>query len=162
MNNMQWTSETNLHATEALAEMLDIELPTVEPAEPRRTTHDHTYGHLVRSLQALSLGAEDDLVGHQLRLCFRTARHLQRVNEIGEDYAKAELDDVRRVLGFRPDNWWESDAALERFVLADAGTGANDEALVWLFHRRNLRSHAQLGPAGSKMVAHYPTRGSTR
>jgi hypothetical protein len=29
---------------------------------------------------------------------------------------------------------------------------------VWLFHRRNLRRHAQLGPVGSKMVAHYPTQ----
>jgi hypothetical protein len=158
MNNMQWSSETNLHATEALGELLDIELPTVEPAEPRRTRHDQTYAHLVRSLQALSLSADDILVGHQLRLCFRMARHLQRVNEIGDDSAEAELDDVARVLGYRPDNWWESDAALERYVLADAATGAHDEELVWLFHRRNLRRHALLGPVGSKMVAHYPTQ----
>jgi hypothetical protein len=155
---MQWTSETNLHATEALGELLGIELPTVEPAQPRRTRHDHTYGHLVHSLRALSVGADDDLVGHQLRLCFRMARHLQRLNEIGDDCAEAELDDVARVLGYRPDTWWDSDAALERFVLADAGAGVHDEQLVWLFHRRNLRRHAQLGPVGSKMVAHYPTQ----
>jgi aminoglycoside phosphotransferase (APT) family kinase protein len=158
MNNMQWTSETNLHATEALGELLGIELPTVEPAEPRRTRHDHTYGHLVHSLRALSVGADDDLVGHQLRLCFRMARHLQRLNEIGDDCAEVELDDVARVLGYRPDTWWDSDAALERFVLADAGVGVHDEELVWLFHRRNLRRHAQLGPVGSKMVGHYPTQ----
>jgi aminoglycoside phosphotransferase (APT) family kinase protein len=158
MNNMQWSSETNLHATEALGELLDIELPTVEPAAPRHTRHDHTYAHLVRSLQSLSLGADDPLVGHQLRLCFRMARHLQRVNEIGDNCADAELDDVTQVLGYRPDNWWESDAALETFVLADADTGAHDEALVRLFHRRNLRRHALLGPVGSKMVAHYPTQ----
>jgi hypothetical protein len=86
------------------------------------------------------------------------ARHLQRVNEIGDNCADAELDDVTQVLGYRPDNWWESDAALETFVLADADTGAHDEALVRLFHRRNLRRHALLGPVGSKMVAHYPTQ----
>jgi len=158
MNNMQWSSETNLHATEALGELLDIELPIVEPAAPRHTRHDHTYAHLVRSLQSLSLGADDPLIDHQLRLCFRMARHLQRVNEIGDNCADAELDDVTQVLGYRPDNWWESDAALETFVLADADTGAHDEALVRLFHRRNLRRHALLGPVGSKMVAHYPTQ----
>jgi hypothetical protein len=158
MNNMQWASETNLHATEALAEILGLELPTVDPAEPRRSRHDHTYRHLAHSLQALSLDTDDHLASHQMRLCFRMARHLQRLNEIGDDCADAELDDVRRVLGYRPDNWWDSDVALERFVLADAGTGAHDEALVWLFHRRNLRRHAQLGPVGSKMVAHYPTQ----
>ena len=35
MTNLQWCCETNLFATEALAEYLDIELPTVEMPEPR-------------------------------------------------------------------------------------------------------------------------------
>jgi len=52
----------------------------------------------------------------------------------------------------------DSDEALERFVLADATTGAHDRTLVELFHRRNLRVHLQLGPAGSSMVAHFPTQ----
>lgn len=158
MNNMQWTSETNLHATEALGEFLGLELPTVEPTERRRTRHDTTYGHLVRSLQALSMGVDDHLLSHQLRLCFRMARHLARVNEVGDDDADSELEDLRSVLGYRPDNWWEGDAQLERFVIADAAIGEYDDVLVWVFHRRNLRRHAQLGPPGSKMVAHYPTQ----
>jgi hypothetical protein len=158
MNNMQWSSETNLHATEALGELLDIELPTIDPVAPRHTRHDSTYSHLVRSMRRLSLDANDPLVSHQLRLCFRMARHLQRVNEIGDDTADAELDDVARLLGYRPENWRDSDVALERFVLADADTGAHDADLVWLFHRRNLRRHALLGPVNSKMVAHYRTQ----
>jgi aminoglycoside phosphotransferase (APT) family kinase protein len=158
MNNMQWASETNLHATEALGEFIGLELPTVEPPEPRRTRHDNTHQHLVRSLQALSMGADDHLLSHQLRLSFRMARHLARVNEIGDECADAELVDAQRVLGYRPGNWYEADAELERFVVADAATGDHDEVLVWLFHRRNLRRHAQLGPPGSKMVAHYPTQ----
>jgi len=52
----------------------------------------------------------------------------------------------------------EAEAKLERFVLADAATGRHDEQLVWLFHRRNLRNHMQMGPPGSKMVAHYPVQ----
>ena len=37
MTNMQWCCETNLFATEALAEILDVELPTVEMPEPRES-----------------------------------------------------------------------------------------------------------------------------
>jgi aminoglycoside phosphotransferase (APT) family kinase protein len=156
MNNMQWDSETNLHATEALAEFLDIELGDIEVPEPRRTRADATFAHLVRTLRHLEVG--DYLTQHQVRLAFRTARHLQRHNEIGDAVVEADLDDLRPLLGFRPETWQEGDAALERFVLADSKTGEHDEALVRLFHRRNLRVHMQLGPPGSKMVRHLPTQ----
>jgi hypothetical protein len=155
MNNMQWDSETNLHATEALGEFLEIELPTIELPAPRPTRSGVTHAHLVRSLRRLR--TDDELTRHELRLAFRTARHLQRVNEVGDAMAAADLDDLRPILGHRPDNWIEGDAELERFVLADATTGVHDEELVRLFHRRSLRVHAQLGPAGSKMVEHFPT-----
>ena len=156
MNNMQWNSETNLHATEALAEFLDIELPTVETPEPRRTRQDNTFQHMVNWLRGIE--AEDYLTQYDLRLAFRMARHLQRTNEIGDAVVQADLDDLHKVLGRRPASWWEGDAELERFVLADAAGGRHDEQLVWLFHRRNLRNHMQLGPVGSSMVAHYSTQ----
>ena len=156
MNNMQWNSETNLHATEALAEFLDIELPSVETPEPRRTRQDNTFRHMANWLRGIE--AEDYLTQYDLRLAFRMARHLQRANEIGDAIVQADLDDLHKVLGRRPASWWEGDAELERFVLADVAEGKHDEQLVWLFHRRNLRNHMQLGPAGSSMVAHYPTQ----
>jgi aminoglycoside phosphotransferase (APT) family kinase protein len=158
MNNMQWNSETNLHATEALAEFLDIELPDVDPPEPRTTRQDHTHEYLVRSLRELSLSEDDEFRQHELRLAFRAARHLQRVHQVGDAVVDADLDDLVPLLGHRPATWQEGDAELERFVLADAATGRYDEELVRLFHRRNLRVHLQLGPPGSKMVAHHPTR----
>lgn len=158
MNNMQWNSETNLHATEALGEALDIELPEVETPAPRRTRQDTTHAHLVRTIRSLSLSEDDELRQHELRLAFRMARHLARVHEIGDAVEDADLDDLAPVLGTRPESWEEGDALLERYVLADATTGEHDEQLVWLFHRRNLRNHLLLGPAGSKMVAHYPTQ----
>jgi aminoglycoside phosphotransferase (APT) family kinase protein len=158
MNNMQWDSETNLHATEALAEFMDVELPGVEPPEPRVTRQDNTHEHLVRSLRALSLSEDDEFRQHELRLAFRAARHLQRVHQIGDAVAQADLDDLVPLLGHRPGTWQEGDGELERFVLADAATGRYDEELLRLFHRRNLRVHMQLGPPGSKMVAHHPTR----
>jgi len=155
MHNMQWTSETNLRATEALAEYLDIELPTVETPEPGRTRQDNTAAHLVRSLRSVRTG--DYLLQHDLRQAFRMARHLQRCNEIGDAVVEADLDDLHGLLGRRPDHWWEGDEELERFVLADAQQGRHDEELVRLFHRRNLRAHMLLGPEGSSMVAHHPT-----
>jgi hypothetical protein len=158
MTYMQWNSETNLMATECLAELLDIDLPTVEMPEARRTRADATYEHLVRSLARIR--PDDQFLAHEIRLAFRAARHLARVNEIGDQIVEADLDDVAEVLGRRPQTWWEADEALERFVLAAVadGTGEHDETLVRLFHRRNLRVHMQLGPPGSKMVQHLPTQ----
>jgi aminoglycoside phosphotransferase (APT) family kinase protein len=156
MNNMQWDSETNLHATEALAEYLGIDLPEVDVPEPRRTRQDNAFGYLVALLRRVS--TDDDLLRHELRLAFRTARHLQRANEIGDALAEADLDDLHALLERRPETWQQGDAELERFVLADAAVGRHDEELVRLFHRRNLRVHMQLGPEGSGMVRHYPTQ----
>ena len=156
MNNMQWNSETNLHATEALGEFLDIELPSVETPEARRTRVDRTFDHFEGSLRRAE--TDDDLLRHDLRLMFRMARHLSRVNQIGDALEQDNLDDLKPLLGYRPDDWYEGDMALERFVLADAKIGRHDEALVKLFHRRNLRTHMQLGPEGSSMVKHYSTQ----
>jgi aminoglycoside phosphotransferase (APT) family kinase protein len=156
MNNMQWTSETSLHATEALAEYMDLELPTVDMPTPRRRRTANTFSHMTDALRTIR--SDDEFVSHELRLAFRTIRHLARASELGDAIVEADLDDIHRVIGRRPDSWWEGDAELERFVLADARTGRHDEQLVWLFHRRNLRNHMQMGPLGSKMVAHYPTQ----
>jgi aminoglycoside phosphotransferase (APT) family kinase protein len=158
MTYMQWNSDTNLMATELLAELLDIELPTVELPEPRRARSAPTHEHLVRTLGRMQ--PDDEFLGHEIRLAFRTARHLARVAEVGDAVVEADLDDVAALLGWRPATWWEGDEALERFVLAgiEANDRSHDEELVQLFHKRNLRVHLQLGPAGSKMVQHRPTQ----
>lgn len=156
MTYMQWTSETDLHATEALAEFYDIDLPEIELPEPIPTRSDPTFAHLVRWLG--SINVDDDVLQHELRLAFRMARHLERTNEIGRQLEADDLDDVARLLGYRPASWGEADAALEKFVLADNADGSQDRTLVELFHRRNLRRHATMGPPGSSMTAHYPTQ----
>jgi aminoglycoside phosphotransferase (APT) family kinase protein len=159
MNNMQWNSETNLHASEAIGDCLGMDLPTEVPLPaPRRTRSDHTYEHLVATLGQMSVTADNRIAAHQLRLAFRTARHLERVNQIGDALDAADLDDLADLLGHRPATWWEADEELERFVLADAAEGRYDDVLLPLFHRRNLRVHAQLGPPTSKMTAHYRTQ----
>jgi aminoglycoside phosphotransferase (APT) family kinase protein len=154
MTNLQWCCETNLFATEALADLLDLELPTVEMPEPRGSRAASSHAHLVRSLRLLE--TDDDFVRYKVRIAFRLARHLERRDEIGDALDLADLDDLHSLLGSRPATWRDGEAVLERFVLADADAGRHDEALIRLFHRRNLRAQMALGPAGSAMTRHRP------
>jgi hypothetical protein len=157
--NLQWCNETNLYATEALAEFLDLELPTVEPIEPRKSAVAPAHRHLVRALSTMQ--TDDEYLRHQLRISFRVARHLMRFDEIGDAALEADLDDLHSLLGRRPADWQEGAEELERFVLADAALGKHDEELVRLFHRRNLRAQMLNGPAGSAMARHNPIQGFT-
>jgi aminoglycoside phosphotransferase (APT) family kinase protein len=158
MTYMQWNSDTNLMATECLADLLGIDLPEVKIPEPRRSRHAATFDHLVGSLGRLR--PADPFLGHEVRLLFRTARHLARVHEIGDSLIGEDLDDIGEILGMRPGTQAEGDEALEDFVLdlVARGDTTHDEDVVRLLHRRNLRVHMQLGPPGSKMVQHYRTQ----
>jgi hypothetical protein len=152
--NLQWCNETNIYVTEAIAEYLQVELPTVEPIEARRSRAGVAHEHLVRALR--NMETDDEFLRYQLRGAFRTARHLMRFDEIGDAVVEADLDDVHALLGRRPDSWEEGEQELERFVLADSAEGRHDEGLLRLFHRRNLRAQMLNGPAGSAMSRHNP------
>lgn len=150
MTNLQWCRETDLFATEALADILDLDLPEVDLPEPRVTRASAAHRSLVGLLR--SVDVDDDYTRYELRKAFRLARHIQRSDEIAVEVDQADLDDLAALLGHRPATWVEGDAALEAFVLADDGT--HDAALVELFHRRHLRAQALLGPPGSAMASH--------
>jgi len=154
MTYMQWDSETDLHATEALAEILDMELPTVEVPAPRDLFGANTHGYLINMLSRLR--PDEAYMQEELRRGFRAARHLHRVAEIGDALDAANLDDIHKVTGRRYTAWREALEGLEAFVLADRATGKHDRDLVWLFHRMNLRTHMTMGPLNSKMAIHYP------
>ena len=159
MTNMQWCYETNLFATEALAELLDLELPTVEEPEAARTRATTPVEHLA------------DRAAHPVG---RTRRGRRRVPPLpaagpvprgpprrpgpggGRQLVGRRPRRPARLLGHRPDDWFTGEEELERFVLADADIGAHDEDLLMLFHRRHLRAHALLGPPGSAMATHLP------
>ena len=152
MTYMQWCSESNLYAVEALAGFVGIELETVDLPDPSPSPAAVAHRHLVDSLRAME--GSDERSAYQLRTAFRLARHLQRVDEIGATLAERDLDDVAAVIGHRPANWAESERELERFVVgADPGS---DATLIRLFHRRLERQRAVLGPAGSAMARHNP------
>jgi aminoglycoside phosphotransferase (APT) family kinase protein len=154
MTNLQWCCETNLFATEALAEILGLELPQVEMPEPRPSRATTALAQLVRNLREIQI--EDEYLAYRLRTLFRLARHAARADEIGPGVSDADLDDLHPLLGRRPASWSEGEAELERFVLADAAVGRHDARLLELFHKRNLRAQMLLGPAGSAMARHLP------
>ena len=158
MTNLQWCCETNLFAVESLAEILGIELPDVAIPDARAPIGAVASRHLVGDLRSIT--AADEFEQYRLRTAFRLARHLQRVDEIGDACVAADLDDLHALLGRRPETWAEGDAALEAFVLAD--DGRRDEDLVLLFHRRLWRAHQMLGPPGSAMTRHNPVQPFTR
>ena len=151
MTNLQWCCETNLFATEALAQELGLELPTVAMPQPRYSAARPAHEHMVGALRRVSI--DDVFIRHELRTLFRLARHLQRRDEIGDELAEADLDDLSELLGTRPANWEQGEERLERFVLDDAGR--SDAKLLRLFHKRNLRAQMLLGPAGSAMTHHH-------
>ena len=159
MTNMQWCYETNLFATEALAEILEVELPTVPDPDPREGRASNPVEHMAAVLRSLSIGdgaIDDEFLRYRLRALFREARHAARAIEVGDAVSADDLDDLHQLLGRRPDDWFSGETDLERFVLADADTGAHDEELLVLFHKRNLRAHQLLGPPGSAMATHLP------
>ena len=152
MTNLQWCCETNLFATEALAEILDIELPSVDMPAPRESRGTVVLEHLVRNLRGVN--TDDEFVQYRLRTMFRMARHAARIDEIGDAVSVDDLDDLHQLFGHRPASWLEGEAELERFVLANADTARYDQVLCALFHKRNLRAQMLLGPAGSAMAHH--------
>jgi hypothetical protein len=100
------------------------------------------------------MAGSDERSTYQLRIAFRLARHLQRVDEIGALLTERDLDDVAAIIGHRPSTWTEAERELERFVI-----GADpqwDGTLIRLFHRRLERRRALLGPEGSAMATHNP------
>jgi aminoglycoside phosphotransferase (APT) family kinase protein len=153
MTNLQWCCETNLFTTEALAELLDIELPTVDLPEAAPSGSATAFEYLVGVLGGVR--SEDPYLSYQMRSGFRLARHLQRRDEIAAATEAADLDDLRSLLGHRPATPADGERELQAYVLADT-EGAHDRELVELFHRRNLRAQMLLGPAGSAMTRHLP------
>ncbi|MBM3639464.1 MAG: phosphotransferase family protein [Actinobacteria bacterium] len=152
MTNLQWCYETNLFATEALADILQVELPTVDAPHPHESRGEVVLDHLVRQLGSISV--DDEFTRYQLRTMFRMARHAKRLDEIGNELSEQDLDDLTPLLGHRPESWLEGEAELEKFVLANASSGEFDLQLLHIFHKRHLRAQMTLGPAGSAMTHH--------
>jgi len=152
MTNLQWVNETNRFALEALAEYMGEELVEIDMPEPEDTAVSVQFEHLVQSLRHVK--ASDPFLQFELRGLFRLSRHLQRWDQVGRKVVEADLDDMAELLGYRPKDWQEGEAALETFVLKD--NGSHDSELVQLFNRKLQRAQTLNGPVGSAMARHNP------
>ena len=156
MLNLHWCIETNLMALEGIAAQAGVEFAPLDEIEqlqtdaPAESGYGPAHRHLARALETLP--SADPVSRYELRKSVRLARHLERIDEIGERVVAADLDDLAPLLGHRPSSWSEGEAELERFVLADRGE--HDDRLIELFHRRLHRARMLNGPAGSWITRH--------
>jgi aminoglycoside phosphotransferase (APT) family kinase protein len=178
VTHLTWYVESGRYAIDILGELTGWPVPEVAAPEPRPTRQAPAHAHLVRSLHraaraetrtnlvrfgidvgtdgpaASDAPATDAFAGWRTRCDYRLARHLQRLDEVGEAVTAADLDDVGALLGQRPGERDEADAALLAFV--DAAGDDHDRALFELCARRLQRWHHTLGPPGSLIVRHPP------
>jgi hypothetical protein len=153
LSYLAWYVNGARWAFEVIAEMRGYELEPVAIPAPRPTHHAPAYRHLVESLRAAgSSGFLDDYERVGLG---RVANHLRRVDEIGPALDAADLDDLARVLGHRPDPA-EADAELVDFV--DHAGPEHEEALVRLLDARAQRMHLSMASPHSLMLRHPPLR----
>jgi hypothetical protein len=150
MLNHHWVIESNLLALEGIAYVMGVELEEVQEPDPVGSPFGAAHRHLARSLEDYPPDSGYERYRH--RMSVRLARHLERVDELGAGVVSADLDDVHQLLGWRPDDWPESEVELEQFVLSDHGR--RDAELIQLFHRRLHRARMLCGPSGSWITRH--------
>jgi aminoglycoside phosphotransferase (APT) family kinase protein len=163
LSYLAWYTNGARWAFECIAEMRGFELEPVALPEPRLTRRSPAYRHLVESLRSAASGATAP--DYELVSAGKLANHLRRVDEVGPALDAADLDDLARALGYRPDTA-EADAELVDLVL-HAGADREEE-LVRLLDARAQRMHVTLASPTSLMVRHprlrslRPDRSSVR
>jgi len=93
-----------------------------------------------------------DAMAYRRRRAYRVARHLERVDEVGGQFAEDDIDDVAALTGRKFRNSHEAADALEEVIAQE--DPARDRELVLLLHRRLQRLHLTLGPTDSLIVRH--------
>ena len=155
MTNLQWCYETNLFATEALAEILDVELPTVEMPDATR---------VARHVGAGAPRAQPALGAHRRRVhALPAAHHVpprppRRAH--GRDRRRSRRAPTSTTCtscsATAPTRGWTARPSSSGSCWPTPTPARHDEQLVQLFHKRNLRAQMLLGPAGSAMARHLP------
>jgi hypothetical protein len=149
LSYLAWYVNGARWAFEVIAEIGGYELEPVAIPEPRPTGHAPAFRHLVAGLR----DAASPVIGDEYeRVALgRVANHLRRVDEIGPALEAADLDDLARVLGYRPD---PAGADAELLDLVENAGAEHDEELVRLLDARAQRMHLTLASAQSLMLRH--------
>ncbi len=149
LSYLAWYVNGARWAFESIAEIRGYRLDPVAIPEAHPTKRAPALRHLVAGLRDASSAVVDD--DYQRVALGRIANHLKRVDEIGAALDAADLDDLGRVLGQRPEPG-DADAALLDLV-THAGP-AREEELVRLLDARAQRMHLAMASATSLMLRH--------
>jgi hypothetical protein len=141
VNGARWALET-------IAEIRGYRLDPVAIPEPHPSRNGPALRHLVTGLRE---APHTSGLGYELAGLGRVANHLKRVDEIGPALEAADLDDLRRLLGHRPDPG-EADAELVDFIQA-AGLDREEE-IVRVLDARAQRRHLAMASPQSLMLRH--------
>ncbi len=153
LSYLAWYVNGARWALEVIAEMRGYRLEPVAVPEPHPTRHAPAYRHLTSSLRAA--GASGFLDDYERVGLARVANHLRRVDEIGPALDAADLDDLARMLGHRPDAA-AADAELVDFV--ERAGPEHEEEVVRLLDARAQRLHLSLASPQSLLLRHPPLR----
>jgi hypothetical protein len=146
LNGARW-------AFEVIADMRGYQLEPVTIPAPGPTRHAPAYRHLVEELRTSGSRAADP--DYQQVTLGKLANHLRRVDEVGPALMAADLDDLTRVLGYRPDPD-EAEGALADLV--SNADPAQEEILVRLLDARAQRAQLTLASPRSLIVRHPKLR----
>ena len=98
MSHLAWYVNSARWAFEVIAEMRGFTLETVDVPVSQPSRHAPSYDHLAQALRARSIESPTDYEAVSL---YRHARHLRRVDEIGQQLLDADIGDVSALIGRR-------------------------------------------------------------
>jgi hypothetical protein len=149
LSYLAWYVNGARWAFESIAEIGGYHLDPVAIPEPHPGRRAPALRHLVAGLRDAAAPAIGD--EYQRVALGRVANHLKRVDEIGAALDAADLDDLGRALGHRPDPT-DADAAL--LDLVERAGPEREEELVRLLDARAQRMHLAMASPRSLMLRH--------
>jgi aminoglycoside phosphotransferase (APT) family kinase protein len=148
LSYLAWYVNGARWALEAIAEVGGYELHPVTVPDARPSPHAPAFRYLAGSLRQISTG--DDAT-YELSGLGRVANHLKRVDEIGSALDAADLADLGRVLGYRPE---PGEVDGELLDLVEHTAPDREEELVRLLDARAQRMHLAMASSSSLMLRH--------
>lgn len=123
---------------EALAEVLNIELPTINTPQVRPSRHAKLFDLLVDNLQDEQLPHIDDsFLNHRMNMTLRLVQYMRNISSIGEEINREELEDISQLLGAKQTDYSDAMQALNSYV--EKATPDQYESLVLYFYRHSRR-----------------------
>ena len=129
---------------EWIALLEDIRIEPWTPPEPRPTWHSSGHDFLAGAIDAIP--AEDTFARYQRDVAARSASYLRRAEDWGPELAADDLAEAASILGSRPADWQQADAALEERIAQGNGDPGLHQALIAFFLRRCQRNEWLLAP----------------